>query len=228
MNEIEHAVQAPAASASRLLGIAGNISTATVDAPRSVPRTLEQKLQEVEKSQGGEVALHGRLFAQWLHFSFPNECAYPHTEEAGVVTAHDWLIHGMGVDEATAEDKQRHVAAEKAAQEAKAAARAAQEQPKPKVPFLKQSSSDQEGEAEDDECSCSLSAWRDVERYHVNETSTPRWAPPQSQGALASDADRGGTPARRVLRLVAQLVALAVVAKSAWAFFSARDSGKTG
>merc|ERR1719386_603006 len=119
-NEIEHAVQAPTASAGRLLGIVGNISTATVDAPRGIPRALAQKLQDVAASQGGEVALHGRLFAQWVHFAFPNECAYPHTEEAGVVTAHDWLIHGMGVDEATAEEKQRHVAAEKAAQEAKA------------------------------------------------------------------------------------------------------------
>merc|ERR1719235_2966144 len=47
MNEIEHAVQAPTASADRLLGIVQNISTSTVDAPRGIPQALVQKLQEV-------------------------------------------------------------------------------------------------------------------------------------------------------------------------------------
>merc|ERR1719274_429688 len=91
MNEIEHAVKAPAASAERLLGIVGNISSATVDAPRSFPQALERKLHQVATSQGGDVALHGRLFSQWLHFAFPNECAYPHTEEAGTLAASEWF-----------------------------------------------------------------------------------------------------------------------------------------
>merc|ERR1719281_2166442 len=27
------------------------------------------------------VQLHGRLFAQWLHYAFPHECPYPHLSE---------------------------------------------------------------------------------------------------------------------------------------------------
>merc|ERR1719198_1804001 len=122
MNEIEHAVRAPAASADRLLSIVSNISTATVDAPRKIPRALSQKLHEVAASQGVDVALHGRLFSQWLHFAFPNECAYPHTEAAGVTTAYEWLAGGLDVEEITIEERQRHVVAERARAAEKAAA----------------------------------------------------------------------------------------------------------
>ena len=30
---------------------------------------------------GGEVPLHGLLFAQWLHYAFPNECPHPRVLE---------------------------------------------------------------------------------------------------------------------------------------------------
>merc|ERR1719407_437012 len=45
MNEIEHAVQAPTASADRLLHVVGEISSATVEAPREMPRALARKLR---------------------------------------------------------------------------------------------------------------------------------------------------------------------------------------
>merc|ERR1719160_163271 len=39
---------------------------------------LHSKLEEVAAKGNGKVPLHGRLFAQWLHYAFPNECPYPH------------------------------------------------------------------------------------------------------------------------------------------------------
>merc|ERR1719428_2439802 len=39
---------------------------------------LVRRLDEVAAKGSGKVPLHGRLFAQWLHYAFPNECPYPH------------------------------------------------------------------------------------------------------------------------------------------------------
>merc|ERR1719281_647702 len=122
MNEIEHAVQAPTASPDRLLGIVGNISSATVDAPRDFPQALERKLQLVATNQGGDVALHGRLFSQWLHFAFPNECAYPHTEEAGTLAASEWFNVAQQVNEVTDEERLRHAELTRHTQDAAEAA----------------------------------------------------------------------------------------------------------
>merc|ERR1719473_1026812 len=40
------------------------------------------QLEKVAKSNGGMVPLHGRLFAQWLHYVFPHECPFPHKNGA--------------------------------------------------------------------------------------------------------------------------------------------------
>merc|ERR1719450_4039 len=111
MNEIEHEVQAPTSSAERLLKVVSGISSATVEAPREIPWGLSRKLHEVAASHGGDVALHGRLFSQWLHFAFPNECAYPHTEEAGTLAASEWFEASMEVVEAAEEERQQHIKA---------------------------------------------------------------------------------------------------------------------
>merc|ERR1719487_80796 len=39
---------------------------------------LRAKLDAVATLHNGNVPLHGRLLAQWLHFAFPRECPYPH------------------------------------------------------------------------------------------------------------------------------------------------------
>merc|ERR1711933_637711 len=59
----------------------GNISSASVKAPRQLHSQLEDKLYEVAARHGGRVPLHGRLFAQWMHFAFPLECPYPQVIE---------------------------------------------------------------------------------------------------------------------------------------------------
>jgi len=42
------------------------------------------KLKEIAVINGGSIPIHGRLFAQWLHFALPRDCPYPHA--AGSIT----------------------------------------------------------------------------------------------------------------------------------------------
>jgi len=70
-------LQKPAASAEQLLSLVGNLTSATVESPRIWSEMQRRKLQEVADRHGGTVPIFGRLFAQWLHFAFPNECPYP-------------------------------------------------------------------------------------------------------------------------------------------------------
>eukprot|EP00927_Polykrikos_kofoidii_P084682 TRINITY_DN8_c0_g2_i1.p1 TRINITY_DN8_c0_g2~~TRINITY_DN8_c0_g2_i1.p1 ORF type:complete len:564 (+),score=82.06 TRINITY_DN8_c0_g2_i1:105-1796(+) len=44
---------------------------------------LRRRLDEVAAHHDGFIPLHGRLFAQWMHLAFPQECPYPH--KAGTV-----------------------------------------------------------------------------------------------------------------------------------------------
>jgi hypothetical protein len=108
MNEIEHKIQAPKASPERLLGLVGNLSSLTVDAPRTFPTAMKEKLNAIADRHEGEVPVHGRFFAQWLHFAFPNECPYPQiTESAAVLTPSQWL--DAQVWTASEEERQQHI-----------------------------------------------------------------------------------------------------------------------
>lgn len=92
LNELEAKVGAPKMEPTRLLGILGNMSSATVDSPRQLPRALMQKLHEIAGYHEGAVPLHGRLFAQWMHHAFPNECPYPEiTADSTVLTPSHWM-----------------------------------------------------------------------------------------------------------------------------------------
>lgn len=100
MTELEHHVRAPAASAQRLLTLVRNMSHS------QLPQKLAEKLEDVARRHGGEVPLHGRLFAQWLHFAFPRECPYPSVVDNTALTASQWL-DGQSV--ASVEEREQHL-----------------------------------------------------------------------------------------------------------------------
>merc|ERR1712048_1378297 len=77
MDEIEGAVLASEAPPEMLFGVVSSISTASVEAPRLMRPSLVKQLNSIAALHGGAVPLHGRLFAQWLHFAFPSECPHP-------------------------------------------------------------------------------------------------------------------------------------------------------
>lgn len=68
--QLEKALAAPRASASDL-----KAALAALPAPDSTVRPPLEDLQKA--STDGLVALHGRLFAQWLHHAYPRQCPMP-------------------------------------------------------------------------------------------------------------------------------------------------------
>merc|ERR1719343_668411 len=108
MNDLEGAIQAPTAPAERLLRLVANLSSPSVESPRQLPSVLDEKMRTIAETNGGEVPLHGRLFAQWLHHAFPNECPYPLVSGSAAALAPSHWQDGSRTT-ASAEERRRHV-----------------------------------------------------------------------------------------------------------------------
>merc|ERR1719389_206214 len=67
---------------------------------RGLSPWLRQRLGDLARHHDGRVPLHGRLFAQWMHFVHPRDCVYPHV--AGTT-------YGKSLDEWEKEVGQRSV-----------------------------------------------------------------------------------------------------------------------
>lgn len=78
LDKLEGQIASPSATPAHILQIIAGISSPTVAAPRSISPSLAEALEDAGAVHGGMVQLHGRLFAQWLHYAFPHECPYPH------------------------------------------------------------------------------------------------------------------------------------------------------
>eukprot|EP00927_Polykrikos_kofoidii_P035103 TRINITY_DN2966_c0_g1_i1.p1 TRINITY_DN2966_c0_g1~~TRINITY_DN2966_c0_g1_i1.p1 ORF type:complete len:609 (-),score=80.99 TRINITY_DN2966_c0_g1_i1:57-1883(-) len=92
MSHVESDVGAPEATPERIVSIVSALASDTVSAPRVLSAALQRRLQEVADRHGGNIPLHGRLFAQWMHHAYPRECPYPH--EIGTtspVTPDEWI-----------------------------------------------------------------------------------------------------------------------------------------
>jgi len=95
MGEIETAIDAPTALPSKIIEVVSDMSSATAlddDEPPHLTASLRQQLEQVAKNHGGMVPLHGRLFAQWLHYVFPRECPFPH--KTGAVSSATPMEYG--------------------------------------------------------------------------------------------------------------------------------------
>merc|ERR1712087_498820 len=81
--------------------VVADMGSSTIQAPRTLAAPPLYRLNEIAEGHGGTVPLHGRLFAQWMHHSFPRECPFPHVsgtknpqtpsewiEERGLNSAH--------------------------------------------------------------------------------------------------------------------------------------------
>ena len=86
--EIEESLQAPFAAPEQLLAVVKNMTAMTsleVEQPARLDSTLLSQLRQIAASHNGEVPIHGRLFLQWLHYVFPQQCAFPH--KSGTINA---------------------------------------------------------------------------------------------------------------------------------------------
>lgn len=93
LNEVEDAVGAPVAAPEQILPLVGNMTNFD-DEPPKIDDALRTQLLRIAETHGGNVPLHGRLFAQWLHYVFPRECPFPH--KAGVHKAVSPQQYGQG------------------------------------------------------------------------------------------------------------------------------------
>jgi hypothetical protein len=92
MEHMEREVGGSSARPPQIAKLVAKLSTETVAAPRVLPKTLMQRLQEVASRNHGQVPLHGRLFAQWMHHAFPRECPYPQQAgSASPLTPDEWM-----------------------------------------------------------------------------------------------------------------------------------------
>merc|ERR1740121_1697337 len=76
MGYVESAVGAPVASVEELLLVAGRLTNGDDDRAK-IDASLISQLHRIADTHGGKVPLHGRLFAQWLHYAFPRDCPFP-------------------------------------------------------------------------------------------------------------------------------------------------------
>merc|ERR1740138_1498619 len=77
LGHLEEHMGKPSASPSEIVSLIADLSSSTVPSNRTLPAWLLQRLDEVASHHGGQVPLHGRLFAQWMHYAYPRECSYP-------------------------------------------------------------------------------------------------------------------------------------------------------
>merc|ERR1719189_1583180 len=104
--QVEAAVGAPVATADQLLQVVNSITDGD-DEPAHLDASMRAQLQRIAQMHGGHVPLHGRLFAQWLHFAFPRDCAFPHKAgDTATLTPAQFGEASM----VSAEEVSRHVA----------------------------------------------------------------------------------------------------------------------
>jgi len=91
--ELERQIASPYADPVAVMDLVAGMSSDTLSAPRNLSTALHRRLNSIAERHGGYVPLHGRLFAQWMHHAFPNECPYPHAPGslASPLTPAEWL-----------------------------------------------------------------------------------------------------------------------------------------
>eukprot|EP00932_Pfiesteria_piscicida_P008222 SRR837773.18563.p2 GENE.SRR837773.18563~~SRR837773.18563.p2 ORF type:complete len:348 (-),score=127.82 SRR837773.18563:67-993(-) len=98
MASVEEQVSGGRASAAAVAAAVSGLPSDTVAAPRNLSAPLLERLDEIAGRHGGSVPLHGRLFAQWMHYAFPNECPYPRSllTAGPQMTPTEWMAHWNG------------------------------------------------------------------------------------------------------------------------------------
>jgi len=109
MGKLENAIASEMGLPEQIMQLVSALSSETVTAPRKLSPTLVRHLDSIAKSNAGQVPLHGRLFAQWMHHAFPRECPFPHEGGANPQTADEWLHETGETSKVSTEDLKAHV-----------------------------------------------------------------------------------------------------------------------
>jgi len=113
VGHLEEKIAADAATPAHIAAVVQNLPSATVASPRQLSTTLLQRLDDIAAKHGGEVPLHGRLFAQWMHHAYPRECLYPHLSgTTSQQTPQEWAYDNGRDSQASDEEIQRFTSSE--------------------------------------------------------------------------------------------------------------------
>jgi len=99
VSSLERAIESPDAAPARIAEVVSAMPSDTVDAPRNLSSMQLRRLEEIATLHQGQVPLHGRLFAQWMHHAYPRECPFPH--EAGTtnpMSPNEWIAGTRNTD----------------------------------------------------------------------------------------------------------------------------------
>jgi hypothetical protein len=80
---LEAAILSAKASPTEIIRAIESMPNVLSEADGKVGEAHRSRLEEVAAINKGKVPMHGRLFAQWLHYVFPRDCPFPHV--AGTV-----------------------------------------------------------------------------------------------------------------------------------------------
>lgn len=92
MGSIEKEIAAPSAAPSRIAEVVSSLPSDTVETPRNLSSSLLMRLAQISDKHNGQIPVHGRLFAQWMHHAYPRECSYPQTTDSTKPrTPNEWM-----------------------------------------------------------------------------------------------------------------------------------------
>jgi hypothetical protein len=105
LGHLEGQIAAPEATPEEIVWLVSTLSSSSIAAPRRLSTALMSRLDEIAAGHGGKVPLHGRLFSQWMHHAYPQECPYPHVAgTTNPLTPDEWL-EATGEDEMVSDDE---------------------------------------------------------------------------------------------------------------------------
>jgi len=98
---IESVLQAPDGTPEDIVAIVEKLPSQSAPDHTVITPKLRMRLWEIAERHGGRVPLHGRLFAQWMHFAYPRECTFPHVAGTTNPIAPDFFSLNQMVDDKT-------------------------------------------------------------------------------------------------------------------------------
>lgn len=109
MGHLETGIAASAATPHHIAELISKLGSDTA-APRPLSASMLERLNSIAAHHDGKVRLHGRLFAQWMHHVYPNECPFPHEAgKANPLTPDEWISADVS---ASREERQKIVDAD--------------------------------------------------------------------------------------------------------------------
>jgi len=110
IGHMESNIKASEASVETIVELVSKLPSSTQEAPRNLPASLLERLDEVAAPHAGFVQLHGRMFAQWMHHAFPRECPFPHVAGATAPrTPNEWMDSTGAESLASPEEMRKYV-----------------------------------------------------------------------------------------------------------------------